>query len=138
MGFCQKNGHSLTFSLASATRFWIFTQFGGSTNNKRRVEINLGAGGGSTVHVDCGTHPSGHVEVRDHDGSNVISEIHLFHGIITCTDPGEVSTPLQNGTELVHNEADDIKLSSWEFEVPGTGDTVGITVIIVNNIATDP
>lgn len=137
MSVCQKNGHRLNFSIESAERWWVFVRFAGN-GKKRRVEIDPGIPGQPPVLVDCGSHPDGHVEFRPHDTSNFTPEVRVFHGELNCNSLDNADIPLVSGVNLVEDESDKIKFSSWNFQIAASDDSVGITVIIENNITVDP
>ena len=137
MGFCQKNGHRLRFSLLAAKKWWIFVRFADGSR-KKRVEIETGLPGEPPIMIDCGTHPDGHALFREHDASGIEPEVRVIEGACECHEPGPANMPVTSGVNLVEDESGSIKFSSWKFQLTGAVDSVSITVIIENNITTDP
>lgn len=137
MGFCQKNGHRLHFSLLAAKKWWVFVRFADGSR-KKKVEIETGLPGEPPIVIDCGTHPDGQAIFREHDTAGIEPEIRVMQGEFECDEPGHADLPVMSGVNLVEEESDSIKFSSWKFHLTGVVDSVSITVIIENNITTDP
>ena len=136
MCFASLNGNKLTFSLPTRWKATVQVSFSGTNKKLALIEWDSLNGQVSAEQIYYCDNPSGGTCSYENSAAPIATEISVFYATEPCGGAAP-TVPVTQSSESDCQAKSVKQWGTWVFECPDTGDTVGIAVMIEDEVAGD-